>query len=155
MEWIMKQFNQLICPVSSERIDENRVRVTALGVIVMTGVYFMTGNTIFPAILTVDFFIRAFTRLPYSPISWLAHLFVKAMGTPPLLIDKAPKVFAARIGLLLSAAIMAGAFFGFPLMAYFAGTTLVIFAFLECGLNFCAGCWIYTYVVYPLIRRKE
>ena len=57
MEWIMKQFNQLICPVSSERIDENRVRVTALGVIVMTGVYFMTGNTIFPAILIVDFFI--------------------------------------------------------------------------------------------------
>ena len=35
------------------------------------------------------------------------------------------------------------------------GTTLVAFAFLECGLNFCAGCWVYTYVVYPLVRKDR
>ena len=151
----MKQFNQLICPVSSERVDENRVRVTALGVIVLIGVYFMTGNAVFPAILVLDFFIRAFTRLPYSPISWLARLFVKALGTRPVLIDKAPKVFAARIGFLLSFAMLAGTFLGLPLVAPIAGSTLVVFAFLECGLNFCAGCWVYTYVVYPLVRGRD
>jgi hypothetical protein len=153
--WSMKQLNQLICPVSPERVDENRVRVTALGVVILTGAYFITGNAIFPAVLAVDFFIRASTRLPYSPISWLAHLFVKAMGTRPVLIDKAPKVFAARVGLLLSFAILAGAMLGLPLLAYIAGSTLVVFAFLECGLNFCAGCWVYTYVVYPLVRGRD
>jgi hypothetical protein len=149
---IMKQFNQLICPVSPERVDENRVRVTALGVILTMGLFFITGNAIFPALLSLDFFLRAFTRLPYSPIGWLAHLFVKQLGTNPVWIDKAPKIFAARIGLLLSIITLVSALLGWSMIAYISGSTLVLFAFLECGLNFCAGCWVYTYLVYPLVR---
>ena len=151
----MKQFNQLICPISPERVDENRVRATAFGVIILMGVYFVTGNPLFSAFAALDFFVRAFTKLPYSPISWLAYLFVKRMGTQPVWIDKAPKMFAARIGLLLTLITTAAAMLGWSLIAYVAGSTLVIFAFLECGLNFCAGCWVYTYVVYPLVRRGE
>ena len=151
----MKQFNQLICPVSSERIDENRVRMTAFGVIILMGVYFATGNALFSALATLDFFVRAFTKLPYSPISWLANQIVKRMGTQPVWIDKGPKIFAARIGLLLTFITTAAAMLGWSLTAYIAGSTLVLFAFLECGLNFCAGCWVYTYVVYPLVRRGE
>ena len=150
----MIQFKQLICPISPERIDENRVRVTAFGVIIIMGVYFMTGNVIFPALLAVDFFIRAFTKLNYSPISWLAHLFVKSFGTQPIWINKAPKIFAARIGFLLTSITSIAALFGLPVLAYVTGATLVGFAFLECGLNFCAGCWVYTYIVYPLVRKK-
>jgi hypothetical protein len=149
----MIQFNQLICPVSPERVDENRVRATALGVVLMMGAFFWTGMVIFPAFVALDFYIRAFTRLPYSPISWLANLFVKRMGTKALWIDKAPKIFAARIGLLLSIVSTAAALLGWSYTAYIAGSTLVLFAFLECGLNFCAGCWVYTYVVYPLVRK--
>jgi hypothetical protein len=108
-----------------------------------------------PALVALDFYIRAFTKLPYSPISWLAMHFVKRMGTHPIWIDKAPKIFAARVGLLLALIAMAAAFLGWSLTSYIAGSTLVIFAFLECGLNFCAGCWVYTYVVYPLVRRGE
>lgn len=151
----MKQFNHLICPVSPERVDENRVRVTALGVILTMGLFFITGNAIFPALLSVDFYLRAFTRLPYSPISWLAHLFVRQMGTRPVWIDKAPKIFAARIGLLLTFITSLAALLGWNMLAYVTGSTLVLFAFLECGLNFCAGCWVYTYVVYPLVRGRN
>jgi len=94
----MIQFKQMICPVSPERIDENRVRVTALSVVTMMGAYFLTGYVIFPVFLAADFYIRAFTRLTYSPLSWLSHLFVKSFGTQPVWIPKAPKIFAARIG---------------------------------------------------------
>jgi len=150
----MMQFKELICPISTERIDENRVRITAFGVILTMGTYFVTGNVIFPALLVVDFFIRAFTRLNHSPLSWLAHLFVNSVGTQPVWIDKAPKIFAARIGFLLTTLTTIAALLGYPLLAYVAGATLVGFAFLECGLNFCAGCWVYTYIVYPLVRKK-
>jgi len=108
----------------------------------------------FPALLAVDFFVRAFTKLKYSPLSWLSHLFVNSIGTNPVWIDKAPKVFAARIGLLLTLITAVSALVGFPVVAMVAGVTLVGFAFIECGLNFCAGCWVYTYVVYPLVRKK-
>ena len=128
----MKQFNQLICPVSPERVDENRVRATAFGVVITMGAFFITGNAIFPALLAGDFYIRAFTKFPYSPLSLLSNLFVKAMGTKPVLIDKAPKMFAARIGLLLTFVTTAAEMLGFSLMAYVVGATLVLFAFLEC-----------------------
>lgn len=150
----MTKLNQLICPVSTERVDENRVRVTAFGVIILMGLFFMTHSPVFPAILLVDFYIRAFSRLKNSPLSWLARYFVKAVGTQPVWIDKAPKVFAARIGLLLTSLILAASLLNMALLATITGATLVCFAFLECGLNFCAGCWVYTYLVYPLVRKK-
>ena len=150
----MKLFTQLICPVSPERVDENRVSATALLVVFTMGAYFVTGSAIFPALMVVDFFIRAFTRLKYSPLSFVAYHFVQVIGTQAVLIDKAPKVFAARIGLILTSITTLGALLHFTLLAYISGSVLVLFAFLECGLNFCMGCWLYTFVVYPLVRKK-
>jgi hypothetical protein len=151
----MKLFTELICPVSLERVDENRIRVTALGVVLVMGIFFVTGNTLFPALLAVDFFIRAFTRLSYSPLSWLGQFVVKSLGTNPVPIDKAPKVFAARIGFILTVIITIASLLNLALLTYIAGSTLVLFAFLECGLNFCMGCWVYTAIVYPLVRKKD
>jgi hypothetical protein len=91
----MKLVTQLKCPVSPERVDENRVRVTALGVVFVMGAYFVTGFALFPALL-----------------HW-------------------------------------------SLLAYISGSVLVLFAFLECGLNFCMGCWVYSYLVYPLVRKNR
>jgi hypothetical protein len=123
-------------------------------VVITMGFFLMTGWWIFPAILTVDFFIRAFTKLPYSPFSWLGHLLVSLLQTQPVMIDKAPKIFAARIGFLFSVLTLGAALLNLPLFSFVTASTLVIFAFLECGLNFCMGCWVYTYVVYPLVRKK-
>ena len=151
----MEGFRQLICPVSPERVDENRVRVTALGVVIMMGTYFVTGSALLPALLSMDFYIRAFTKLNYSPLSYLAHLFVRMMGTREVLIDKAPKVFAARVGLILTTITTLGALLQWPLLAFFSGSVLVLFAFLECGLNFCMGCWVYSSLVFPLVRKNK
>jgi hypothetical protein len=151
----MSKINQLICPVSTDRVDENRVRATAFAVVITMGAFLITGNPIFPILLAVDFYVRAFTRLKYSPLSWLAHMLVKGLGTKPIMIDKAPKVFAARVGLLLSTITAAAALSGLSIVAAVTAATLVGFAFLECGLNFCAGCWVYTYVVFPLVRKNQ
>jgi hypothetical protein len=149
----MTLFKELICPVSPDRLDENRVRVTALGVVFIMGSFFITGIWLFPALLVIDFFIRALTRLPYSLLSWIANVIIKLMGPRPVLIDKAPKIFAARIGFILTLLTTTGALLNWFLLAYIAGSVLVLFAFLECGLNFCMGCWVYTYLVYPLVRK--
>ena len=126
-----------------------------MGVVLTMGAYLITGLALLPAILALDFFIRAFTKIRYSPLSWLGYQLVSVIGTRPVPIDKAPKVFAARIGFLLTSLTLLAALFSMPLLSYFTGATLVLFAFLECGLNFCAGCWVYTYVVYPLVRKER
>ena len=150
----MKMFTQLICPVSPERIDENRVRITALGVVLIMGIYLITGEVLLPALLTVDFFIRAFTKLNYSPLSFIAHRVIKLSRKQPVPIDKAPKIFAARIGFIFTLLTTLGALLNLAFLSYISASVLILFAFLECGLNFCAGCWTYTYVVYPLVRKN-
>lgn len=144
----------MICPISDEKVDENRVRFTALGVIMVTGMFFLTGNVILPGLLVADFYIRAFTKLKYSPLSGLAQLMVALFRIRPVWIDKAPKMFAARIGFLLTFLISVAALLDLWSVSLITGSVLVAFAFLECGLNFCAGCWLYTYVAYPLVRKK-
>lgn len=146
-------FNQLICPLSDERVDENQVRVTALAVVLVMGAFFITGHPLFPAFLILDFYIRAFTSMKNSPISWLSQRMVRAIGPQPVWINKGPKIFAARLGFVLSLIITLASLFSMPLLSNVIGGGLVLFAFLECGLNFCAGCWVYTYVVFPLVRK--
>lgn len=150
----MARFNQLVCPVSTERVDENRVRTTAFGILTLMGLFLMTSNPVFLGIMIIDFYVRAFTPLKFSPLSYLAYLFTKAFKIQPVLIDKAPKMFAARVGFLLTALTLGAALLNLPLMAAITGTTLVFFSFLECGLNFCAGCWVYTFIVLPLTKNK-
>jgi hypothetical protein len=149
----MIRVKQMICPVSKEQVDENRVRATAFGVVISMGFFLMTGHWAIPAFLGIDFFIRAYTSYPFSPLSWLGSKLVQLLGTTPVRIDKAPKIFAARIGFIFSLLTLAGTFLGLDLLAYISASTLVLFAFLECGLNFCMGCWVYTFVVYPLVRK--
>jgi hypothetical protein len=78
---------------------------------------------------------------------------VRLLSVEPVWIDKAPKVFAARIGFVFSMLTLAGMLLGLEVLATISASTLVLFAFLECGLNFCMGCWVYTYVVFPLVRK--
>jgi hypothetical protein len=51
-----------------QRVDENRVRVTALGVVLVMGLFLMTGEWIIAALLAVDFFFRAFNGAKFSPL---------------------------------------------------------------------------------------
>ena len=151
----MKVFTQLICPVSPERVDENQVRVTALSVVFIMGDYVLTGALILPAVLAVDFFIRACARLNYSPLSFLAHRIVRLIGSEAIPIDKAPKIFAARIGFIFSILTLLGGIMNLTFLSFISGSVLILFAFLECGLNFCAGCGVYSGVVFPLVRKNK
>lgn len=144
----------LICPISSEKVNENVVRITAFWVVMLTALFIAVPNPFIPIYLVFDFFIRAFTKSKYSPLSWISAGIVRSLNLNPQWIDRAPKIFAARVGLLFSILMFAFFVFGFPVAAVSTGAVLVLFAFLECGLNFCAGCWVYTYVVLPLYRDK-
>jgi len=54
----MAKLNQLICPVSTERVDENRVRATAFGVLIIIGLFILTENPVFPLFLVLDFYVH-------------------------------------------------------------------------------------------------
>ena len=144
----------LICPVSNKKANENIVRITAFWVIVLTVLFIIFPNPIIPLFLALDFYIRAFTGLPYSPLSWISTGIGRGLHFTPRWIDKAPKIFAARVGFLFSMLMLVLTLAGVSIAAISTASVLVLFAFLECGLNFCAGCWVYTFIVLPVYRER-
>lgn len=143
----------LLCPLSTQRISRHVVRLTGLMMAAMIALYLLTGNITFILVIVVDYFIRAFTTLPYSPFSRVAAGIVRQMNWPPKQIDKAPKIFAARVGWLFALA-TAVTYFLYPPASPIIGAALMSFALLESVFDFCVGCVVYTYLVLPLMGES-
>jgi hypothetical protein len=144
----------LICPLSPLRINRNVVRITGFLMASMIALYAITGSIYWIAAIGIDYAIRAFTPLPYSPFSWFGLQVANLLHLPVSLIDKAPKIFAARVGLLFALSTL----LLYPLQptaSLVVGLTLMGFALLESVFDLCVGCLVYTYLVYPLFGEDK
>jgi hypothetical protein len=141
----------LICPISFQRVNENVVRSTALMIALLGILYIVTASPYIILLLSVDFYIRAFTTLKYSPLSWLSTQINHWLNLPVIMTDKAKKVFSARIGFLFTLAILIF-YFLHPLSSLVVTAILISFALLESLLNICVGCMVYTYFVFPFFN---
>jgi hypothetical protein len=139
----------LICHLSTMRVDRNVVRITGLMMAAMIALYAVTGQIIFIIVIAVDYCIRAFTPMQHSPFSWMACQIARLLNLDQKPIDKAPKIFAARVGFLFALAIVI-LYFVFPVASLVVGLSLMSFALLESVFDFCVGCVVYTYIVLPV-----
>lgn len=148
-----KVMKNLFCPISEERINEQVPRVTALLVMLIVISAFTLNSLIIMAFVTADFFIRGFTKLKFSPLSCAAYWIAKLLKLPSKSIDKAPKIFAGRMGFIMS--LVFAILFALQLQtaAAIVAGILVFFAGLEFAFTFCAGCAIYTYFVLPFYKN--
>jgi hypothetical protein len=149
----MKMMKQLICPISKEYVNERVTRINALLAILLTVAALLFNSVIFLIFLTADFYTRAFTNAKYSPISYLSHRMVNALNLNRKEIDKAPKIFAARLGFIMSLSISLLMLLELNTAAFAVGGMLIFFASLEFALAICMGCIIYTYLVLPFYKQ--
>jgi len=145
---------KLICPVSNERVPEHLPRVTAFYVIGLMIIYMLTLFTPLLLFVLFDFIMRGFGFQQYSPIHFMARKTSELLKLKGKLIEKAPKIFAARLGVLMVLAALILDLASIPAGALAFASGLVIFATLECVFNFCLGCYVYTYVVLPLNTKE-
>ena len=142
----------LFCPISAEKVEENTVRITGLSIAVLIFLSIILPQPYFLGLVIIDYFIRAFTHHTSSPLSWFAKRLVEHFISNRKLIDKAPKIFAARVGFLFS---LTGTLL--YLFSPLAGTMvlgiLLAFALLESLGNICMGCLMYTYVILRIIKN--
>lgn len=146
--------NTLICPISTEKVNKNVVRITGFLVATTVALYALTGSVYLIIALFADFTLRAFTPLKFSPYSWLAYKLANALNLTPTPIDKAPKLFASRVGFLFTVAAIL-LYYVSPLASIAVALVLMVFALLESLFDFCVGCVVYTYVVLPLNHRPK
>lgn len=139
------------CPISGNQRDNTTVRVVAGFVLLIASAALLTAllvsaqtAAIITGALALDFIIRAFVKPKYSPLATLGRGTVSALKLPKKMVDSAPKVFAARVGVVFSVA----ATILFAVNLLYAGVAvlviLLICAALEAFLSFCLGCWMYS-----------
>jgi hypothetical protein len=143
----------LVCPISDQRVNEQVTRLNAMFTVGITVLAFVLNSALLFIFLMADFFIRAFTEIKFSPINFASHYMSHTMNLPIRMIDKAPKVFAARLGFLMTTVIAGLFIFSFKTASVVVAGILIFFASLEFLLAVCVGCLIYTYLVLPFYKK--
>lgn len=135
----------LSCPVDFVTVNENKVRLIALQIFILSIALLISQHWSLIILLTVDFFLRSFDLNKFSPLAAISAGIIRlfSIGVKP--INQGPKRFAARIGLIFSIAMLISYSVGYPTAVTGLAAVLVIFSFLESFLSFCAGCYVYTY----------
>lgn len=143
----------IVCPISDQRVNEQVTRLNAMFTIGTIILAIILNSGIMFVFLMADFFIRAFTELKFSPISFASHYLNHALNLPVRLIDKAPKIFAARLGFLMTAVITGLFIFDLKIASIVVSGILIFFASLEFLFAICIGCTIYTYLILPFYKK--
>ncbi|SDT09160.1 protein of unknown function [Mucilaginibacter mallensis] len=132
------------CPIDFVSINENKARLTAFFVLVLSVVYLVTGFWLIIAFLLFDFALRSFNLGKYSVLGFLSDAIIKQLKIKNKPVDRAPKRFAAMVGLGFTVAILISIFFDQTIIAVSLATVLSLFALLEAFFAFCAGCHVYS-----------
>jgi hypothetical protein len=85
-------------------------------------------------------------------MGYISYQMVGALNLNKKGTDKAPKIFAARLGFLISFIISLLFVFHLNSAAMVVAGILVFFATLEFALAVCMGCIIYTYLILPFYK---
>lgn len=134
------------------QLDENVVRLVAAQVVVVAVITLLSLNPFLAIALAVDFALRAFTGFP--ALTAVTGKFIAGqLKLTPIPIFAPPKKFAAGVGFIFASVIAVLLFSGLTTIAYVVGGILVFFAFLESAFSICVGCYVYNYVVAPLLKK--
>ena len=94
------------CPVDFVLMNENKARLTALFVFILGVAFLITGLWIIIAFLILDFFLRANNLGKYSLLAILSNAVIKQLNIKNKPTDRAPKRFAAGVGLIFTVVIL-------------------------------------------------
>jgi hypothetical protein len=144
----------VVCPISHVVIDRNVVRVNGFVTTLCLVAYVLTGSPFLIVPLALDYALRASMVAPTSPMTHLARGLARLLRLPYRAMDKAPKVFASRIGVCfaLGAAVT---HFVAPGVAPWLAAILAGFTTLESVFDLCVGCVVYTYIALPFRRARD
>lgn len=149
----IKMMKYLVCPISEEKVNEHVTRINAFLTVLLVIAGFVLNSVFFFIFLMADFYIRAFTQLKLSPVSYVSSRLSNALHLDKKPIGKAQKMFAARLGFVMTLAIAVLFYFELNTASLVIAGILVFFASLEFAFGICVGCIIYTYLILPLYNK--
>ncbi len=135
-----------MCPVSFEKINEHATRITAVLTVLTLLLFLFSPWKWIILIITADFYLRGFGKREYSPFARISKIILAALKSKAVMIDAAPKIFAARLGFIFSCMLVACWVLNLSVAALIIGLMFAAFAFLEAAFRFCVACKMYPLV---------
>ncbi|GAB3584957.1 DUF4395 domain-containing protein [Calidifontibacter terrae] len=131
-----------------DEVNEKAARVVAGGVVVLTAATLLSGWRWLTLLLVAGFALRVMAGPRFSPLGRLAASVIAPRLGQPKIVAGAPKRFAQTVGLAFSAAAaIAWIGFGAHAVAVVLLAVLLVFAALESVVGFCAGCFVFGYLM--------
>ena len=137
-------------------VNEVAARLVAGMVVILSTAIIVTGQPWLMFVLAYGFLARVLTGPTLSPMGQLATRVLAPRIATPKPVPGPPKRFAQSIGLVFSVTALA-LYFGGGSMVAVKGVVavLTLFAFLESVVGFCAGCFVFNYLMrWGLIPRS-
>ena len=130
-------------------VNEVAARLVAGMVMVLTLTIILTNMYWLIFLLAYGFLARVLTGPKLSPMGLFAiRVLVPMLGNRKKMVAGPPKRFAQSIGLLFSVTALLMIYgFALPDVAEGVMIVLVIFAAMESLLGFCAGCFVFGYLI--------
>lgn len=129
-------------------VNEVAARVVAGLVVSLSLAIMLTGQAWLMFVLAYGFLARVATGPTLSPMGLLATRVIAPRIGEPKLVPGPPKRFAQTVGLGFSVAALVLHFVaGSPVAANVVLAVLILFAALEAFLGFCAGCFVFDYLM--------
>ncbi len=138
------------CPISNERVNERVARLVGWLVAIVAAVFLWHPSMLLLILLSIDFGARSFYR-PLSIFAQIAKLLAEKLGEP-MIVDAAPKIFAARIGLAMTVIAMLATATHHVTIAQAVIAVMTLCALLEGAFGYCVGCKFYT--MYRRMSRR-
>lgn len=141
-----------ICPVSTQMTNEKVSRMNALFTVLLVVACLISGSILYAMLLFIDFLLRNVNQGRLSPIIRMNKYMVGALSLEPRMINAGPKVFAARVGFVLSFLVMVLSITATHAAAMVPAGVLGLFSFLEMAFGYCVACKLYPFIL-PLNEK--
>lgn len=128
-------------------VNEKAARVVAGLVAIVAGLALATGWLWLTPVLVVGFALRVANGPRVDPFGRLATKVIAPRLGEPVLVAGAPKRFAQGVGLVLTTVATIALVIGAPAVTTALLGVLLVFALLESVVGFCAGCWVFGYLM--------
>ena len=129
-------------------VNEVAARVVAGMVVALSLVILLTGQWWLVFLLTYGFLARVAAGPTLSPMGQLATRVIAPRIAQPKLVPGPPKRFAQTVGLVCCITALVLHFVaGLSVVAGVVLAVLTVFAALESLLGFCAGCFVFNYLM--------
>ncbi len=139
------------CILGGYMVDENVSRLVGVFTFFASLLFLAFPSPWLAAAIALDFVPRALGKASSSPSVIAGSALRRLLGLPESLVNAGPKQFAAKLGLMMSMAILLLSVAGVPGAALGLAALLAACAALEGFVGFCVGCLLYSL----LMRARE